>query len=140
MARDIRCFVRPGNDTSRIDSIHKNYPDASIEIFFGNLAAKEDAAECLHDVDRIYHLAAAMKGSPAEIFLNTVVTSKNLLHHVSDRINKIILISSFGVYGVADLPAGTLIDEKTPLETQPERRDVYSHAKCRQEKLFRDFK
>jgi nucleoside-diphosphate-sugar epimerase len=138
-ARDIRCFVRPGNDTSRIDSIRKEYTDASIEIFFGNLVSKEDTRSCLRDVDTVYHLAATMKGSPAEIFLNTVVTSKNLLDHLGDPIKRIVLISSFGVYGVADLPAGTLLDESTPLETKPEKRDVYSHAKWRQEKIFRDY-
>lgn len=138
-ARDVRCFVRPGNDTSRIESLGGDHPDAAIEIFHGNLVSKEDAAACMRGVDIVYHLAATMKGSPAEIFLNTVVTSKNLLEHLHDDIKKVILISSFGVYGVADLPADSLIDEGTPLETQPEKRDVYSHAKWRQEKLFRDY-
>jgi nucleoside-diphosphate-sugar epimerase len=136
--RDIRCFVRPGNDTSRIDAMREDYPDAAIETFHGNLVSREDAASCLRDVDVVYHLAATMKGSPAEIFLNTVVTSKNLLEAVHGQIKRIVLISSFGVYGVADLPPGELIDENSPLESRPEKRDVYSHAKWRQEKLFRD--
>jgi nucleoside-diphosphate-sugar epimerase len=138
--RDIRCFVRPGNDTSRIDAVRDDYPDAAIEIFHGNLVSKEDTVACLNGVEVVYHLAATMKGSPAEIFLNTVVTSKNVLEAMHDRTARVVLISSFGVYGVADLPPGELIDENTPLENHPEKRDVYSHAKWRQEKLFRDYR
>ncbi|HVY45025.1 MAG TPA: NAD(P)-dependent oxidoreductase, partial [Minicystis sp.] len=52
---------------------------------------------------------------------------------------RVVLVSSFGVYGVADLPRGAVVDEDTPLEPHPARRDVYSQAKLRQEKLFRDY-
>jgi nucleoside-diphosphate-sugar epimerase len=138
--RDIRCFVRPGNDTSRIEAARGEYPDAAIEICHGNLVSREDAAAGVSGVDVVYHLAATMKGSPAEIFLNSVVTSKNLLDALHGRIKRVVLISSFGVYGVADLPPGDLVDENTPLENRPEKRDVYSHAKWRQEKLFRDYR
>ncbi|MFH1754240.1 MAG: NAD(P)-dependent oxidoreductase [Candidatus Latescibacterota bacterium] len=137
--RDIRCLVRPGNDTSHLESMKNEYEDALLEICMGSLTSQGDAAACLRDVDIVYHLAATMKGSPAEIFLNTVVSSKNLLENVSERMQKLVLISSFAVYGVADLPAGSIIDENTPLEAHPEWRDVYSHAKWRQEKLFRDY-
>ena len=50
----------------------------------------------------------------------------------------IALVSSFGVFGVAGLPRGATVDEGSPLEPFPERRDVYSHAKLRQEQLFRE--
>ena len=55
------------------------------------------------------------------------------------RSGRFVLVSSFGVYGVADLPRGHLLDESTPLEPHPERRDLYSQAKLRQEKLFREY-
>jgi nucleoside-diphosphate-sugar epimerase len=50
-----------------------------------------------------------------------------------------VLVSSFGVYGVANLPRGHVLDEATPMEAQPARRDLYSQAKLRQEKLFREY-
>src|SRR5204862_5238265 len=73
--------------------------------------------------------------------LNTVVASKNLLEAIAaaDRPIKVVLVSSFGVYGVAGLPRGHVVDEETPLEPHPERRDLYSQAKLRQEKLFREY-
>jgi nucleoside-diphosphate-sugar epimerase len=51
----------------------------------------------------------------------------------------VVLVSSFGVYGVAGLRRGALVDESTPLEPHPERRDPYSFAKYRQEALFREY-
>ena len=44
-----------------------------------------------------------------------------------------------GVYGVADLPRGHVVTEQTPLEQFPEKRDLYSYAKLRQERLFREY-
>ena len=80
-----------------------------------------------------------MRGSPADLFLNTVVASKNLLEAAAGAVKRVVLVSSFSVYGAADLPRGTLIDERTPLETRPEKRDAYSHAKLRQELLVREY-
>ena len=55
------------------------------------------------------------------------------------RLPKVVLVSSFGVYGTAGIKRGALVDEDTPLEPNPERRDTYSQAKLRQEKLFRAY-
>ena len=46
-----------------------------------------------------------------------------------------MLVSSFSVYGVAELPRGIVLDETTPVETQPRRRDLYAQCKLRQEQL-----
>jgi nucleoside-diphosphate-sugar epimerase len=89
----------------------------------------------------VYHLAAGTGGAAADLFLNTVVASKNLLEAVLHRQHpaRVVLVSSFGVYGTAGLARGALVDEDTPFETNPERRDLYSQAKLRQEKLFREY-
>ena len=52
---------------------------------------------------------------------------------------KIVLCSTFSVYGVADMPRGTVVDEKTPLETHPELRDPYSQSKLKQEQLVWEY-
>jgi len=137
---DIRCFVRPGSRLEKLRALEERYPAAAIEYFTGNLTSARDAAEAIKGVRVVYHLAAAMAGSAADMFLNSVVASKNLLEAVSKRKTvKVVLVSSFGVYGVADRPAGSVVNERTPLETRPEERDVYSYSKWRQEVLFRDY-
>ncbi len=138
---DIRCFVRPGSNRSRLDDVMRRHPDAPLEMFEGSLATVPGAKAALDGVDLLYHLAAAPSGAPADIFLNTVVASQKLLEAMGqvDRPPKTVFVSSFGVYQVADLPRGGVLDESTPLETHPEKRDLYSAAKLRQEQLVWEY-
>ncbi len=138
---EVRCLVRTGSDRTRLDALAARYPQAKIELFAGSLASKDAAAKAIDGVEVVYHLAASLLGAAADIFLNTVVASKNLLEAIvgAGRPIKVVLVSSFGVYGVADLPRGHVVDEQTPVEPHPERRDLYSQAKIRQERLFREY-
>lgn len=140
--RALKLLVRPGSNRRRLDAVLARHPGADVEIVHGSLASVEEAKRLLPGVDTILHLAAALSGPPAELFLGTVVTSKHLLEAMAEAKSeaKVVLISSFGVYGVADLPRGQLLDERTPVEEHPERRDHYSHAKLRQEQVFADFR
>jgi nucleoside-diphosphate-sugar epimerase len=143
--KDIRCFLRGGSDRARLDDLARRYPDAKLDLHVGSLGSRQSAAAALEGVAVVYHLAASLLGAAADIFLNTVVASKHLLEAIvaaqggGGRLIKVVQVSSFGVYGVADLPRGTVVDEGTPLETHPERRDLYSQAKLRQERLFREY-
>jgi nucleoside-diphosphate-sugar epimerase len=136
--RDVRCFVRVGNDLGPLKKLGERYPTAQLELFPGTLTSRESAAKALQGVDVVYHAAAAKGGAAADMYLNSVVASKNLLDAMiaEKRPIKIVLVSSFGVYGVAELPKGTVVNESTPLEAHPERRDLYSQSKLRQETLF----
>lgn len=139
--RDIRCFLRASSKRARIDEVVKRYPQASIELFTGTLGSPADAAKALEGVDIVYHLAAALSGTAADMFRNTVVASKNLLEALvaSRRPIKVVLVSSLGVYGVAGLPRDHLLTETTPLEEHSERRGTYSQTKRLQESLFWDY-
>jgi nucleoside-diphosphate-sugar epimerase len=138
--KEIRCFVRPATDRARLENLRSKYPDANLEYTVGNLAMKGDAARAVEDIDILYHLAAGTVGSDADTVLNTVVASKNLLEAFSgDRPKLVVLVSSFSVYGVATLPRGSHVNENTPLEPHPEKRDSYSYAKLRQELLFQEY-
>ncbi len=137
---DLVAFLRKGSNQKRLDALLSEYP-GSFTIRTGSLGSIDDAKAALAGVDTVYHLAAAMGGAPADMYLNTIVTSKNLLEAAiaQPKAPKIVLVSSFGVYGVADLPRGSTIDEKTPLESHAELRDPYSQTKLRQELLFWDY-
>jgi nucleoside-diphosphate-sugar epimerase len=138
--REIRCFARPASDRSRLDALKRGHPDARIDVVVGNLARRADAERAVEGARVVYHVAAAMRGSPADFFTNTVVASRNLLEAATRaRPARVVLVSSIAVYGVSTMPAGHVLSERTPVEPHPERRDVYSHAKHRQEKLFWDW-
>ncbi len=139
--RDIRCFVREGSDRSRLEATRQKYPDAAIEYYVGTLVSPEDPVAALRGVDTIYHLAAALSGAPADMFFNTVVATKNLLNAVAAENPgvQMVHVSSFSVYGIADLPSGYTVTEQTPLETHPEKRDPYAFVKWHQEKLILEY-
>jgi nucleoside-diphosphate-sugar epimerase len=137
---DVRCLHRREPSASFRDSLASRYPAAAIEHVTGNLLSKSDAVRAAGGADLVLHLAAAMRGAPADIFMNTVVGSERLLSAlVENPAARIVLVSSFGVYGAGALPKGAVVNEQTPLESRPALRDAYSYAKLRQEQLFRDY-
>ena len=71
----------------------------------------ESATAAVAGCDVVYHCAAALSGAPADMFLNTVVTTRNLLDAMvkskapsTGKPPRLVHISSFGVYGVASCP------------------------------------
>ncbi|MBX3206856.1 MAG: NAD(P)-dependent oxidoreductase [Labilithrix sp.] len=139
---DVRCFLRRGSKRARLDEVLAKYPSQKTEITIGDLGSPEAAAKAIDGCDVVYHLAAALTGAPADMFLNTVVTTRHLLDAIAARRSgrpKLVHVSSFGVYGVATVPRGAVVDEATPLEPHPERRDPYSQAKLRQEQLVWEY-
>src|SRR5688572_471312 len=138
---DLRCLVRAGSNTNRLEALISAYPDSSVELFVGSLASIEKTAPVLEDVDTVLHLAAGLKGSAADLFLNSVVCSKNLLEAIAQtgRKIKVVHVSSFGVYAAAAMRPGEVLTEETPLESEPIRRDLYSYSKLRQEQLFWEY-
>ena len=143
--KDIRCLVRDSVKAERVVEIARQYPDAQVEISFGNLRSRADCAKAVREASMIYHLAAGMKGAAAELFSDSVVASRNLLDAIVSRHDipltdtRVVLVSSFGVYGVAQLGRRAQVNEDTLLEAHPERRDTYSYSKLRQEQLFWEF-
>ncbi len=134
----IRCLVRPGSSTTRIDDL---IDQGRVELKRGTLNSKFDCWAATEGIDVIYHLAAGMGGGAmADVWLTTVVATDNLLKAIEERGSgpaRFVHCSSFAVYGVGALPAGTIVDESTPLETNRREADDYSHAKLRQEELVR---
>jgi nucleoside-diphosphate-sugar epimerase len=142
---DIRCFLRDRGKAERLLALDESHRGPQLELCYGNLRLRADCARAVADVSLVVHLAAGLKGAPAELFADSVVASRNLLEALQARDNmplkqtRVVLVSSFGVYGVVSLRRGARIDELTPLEDHPEMRDTYSHSKLRQEQLFWDY-
>ena len=138
---DIRCLLRDASKADRLLEIARLHPEARIEVCHGNLRSKQDCARAVAGVSLIFHLAAGLRGAAAELFADSVIASRNLLQAIQKssgplgQTPRVVLISSFGVYGVAQLHRGARIDEDSPVEVRPDLRDSYSHSKLRQEQL-----
>jgi len=134
---DICCNVRRHTDIPKLQALSDQHSHTKLEYCVGNLKYRDDAARAVEGVELIFHLAAGKKGTAADLFLDSVVASRNLLDAVADRKPmRIVLVSSFSVYGVAGLGRGAKVNEQTVLEPHPEWRDHYSYSKLRQEQLF----
>ncbi|MGA2096859.1 MAG: polysaccharide deacetylase family protein [Candidatus Acidiferrum sp.] len=137
---DIRCNIRRRTDIPKLDALLKQYPDIRLDYCVGDLRYREDALRSVDGVQLIFHLVAGKKGTAADLFVNSVVASRTLLDAVADRKPmRIVLVSSFGVYGVAGLGRGARVNEQAVLEPHPEWRDHYSYSKLRQEQLFWEY-
>ncbi|HMF94240.1 MAG TPA: NAD-dependent epimerase/dehydratase family protein [Vicinamibacterales bacterium] len=135
----IRCLARPSSNAAPLRALASGPYADRVQVTVGNLQSARDAERAVAGADTICHLAAAMRGSPSSVFLDTVVATSRLLDAVaSSAVRRLVLVSSLSVYGLADVPVDRLVDEGIGLETHPEWRDVYSHAKLRQELLVHE--
>lgn len=94
----------------------------------------------LQDVDVVFHLAASLGGNWRSVFEATVLATERLFEAI-DRARwqgRFVHASSFAVYGLNQVPRGSLVDESTPLEPEPHRRDAYAWAKFLQERIVRE--
>ena len=101
-------------------------------------------------IDVVVHAAAALEGDDDHHRRNTVEPTRRLLQAIqqTNPANSgpeanapppaFILVSSFSVYDFLHLPEGGTLDETTPLEPRPDRRDAYCRAKLAQEALVRE--
>lgn len=135
--RSIRCLVRSGASRRKLQNLQASYGREAIEIAEGTLLNSRDIRRALHGAERVIHLAASMRGAPADMFLNTVVGSRNLYVEVGrSSVERLVVASTIGVYGLADYPTDRPVTESVPLDPFPERRDVYTYSKIEQEHLL----
>lgn len=130
----VAALVRPsGESRARIEA-------AGVEAVPCDLRRPpEGLAASLGDFDAIYHLAAGAGSGWREAFETNVAATENLLRAVLEAgwSGRFVHVSSFSVYGANQLPPGSTLDEGTPLEPQPGRRDDYAWTKLLQERLVR---
>lgn len=140
--RNIRCLVRLGSRCAKLHELARQC-DARIELLQGNLLSRDDCAKAVQNVAIIYHLAAASgQKSVPHAFLNTVVTTRNLIEAALQTgcLKRFVNMSSFAVYTNTEKPRGRVLDETCPVETNPASRgDAYSYSKIKQDELVIDY-
>lgn len=132
----VRCLVRPSSDVSALrDFVGPDHWPA-VEVVAGELSDVDACRKLIDDCDTVAHVAAALGGSTAVMFLNTVIPTRHLLAAAAQvGVRRFVQVSSFGVYGAAGLSTGALLNESTPLDPHPELRDPYSYSKIVQEQV-----
>ena len=142
--RNLRCVARPSSDVGRIEAMaRRTGGSARLEVIRGNLLSREDCAAATKNVAVIIHLAAARgEKSFPDAFMNSVVTTRNLLEAVAGKahLRRFVNISSFAVYSNQSKPRRGLLDESCPVENRPHLRgDAYCFAKVKQDEIVTEY-
>jgi nucleoside-diphosphate-sugar epimerase len=111
-----------------------------VEILRGNLLSRADCAAAVKDVAVTFHLAAgAGSKSFADAYLNSVVTTRNLLDAIVQHhcLRRFVNVSSLSVYTNQGKRSGRFLDENCQTERRPSGRgDAYCFAKSKQDELL----
>lgn len=137
----IRCAVRPSSDTDALAAFFGDQwqsVKSRIRFATGDLTNTDFCRDITDGVDCVLHAAAALGGSASSLVLNTVVPTRTLLTAAADqKVHRVVLVSSLGVYGPQKLPRGSVLDESCPLDEAPAQRDAYTYSKTLQEEVAR---
>ena len=140
---NIRCFVRP---SSRLDGLYKVIDRYSaldtVELVQGDLLSPEDCRRAIDGCAIVYHLAAGSDKSFAGSFMNSALTTRNLMQATVGRgeLNRFVNVSSFAVYSPVKIRCRGVLDETCPLEDSVQGRyDPYGFGKLKQEELVKEY-
>jgi nucleoside-diphosphate-sugar epimerase len=139
---NLRCLVRPTTNIKRLNEVIKKFEGADIEIVEGNLLSPDFCKMVTEKASVIYHLAAGVEKSFPGCFLNSVITTKNLLDSVIEKadIKRFVNVSSFAVYSNADTKRGGILDEHCSLDDKSWLRyEAYAYGKVKQDELVIDY-
>ena len=116
--------------------------EKNVEVVTGDLLSKADCRDAADGVSVVYHLAAGIEKSFAGAFMNSSLTTRNLLDAFLERSlpKRFVNVSSFAVYSNLSLKRNGLLDETCPLEAAPQERfDAYGFGKLKQEEMVREY-
>lgn len=140
--KNVRCFVRPSSSLTRLKSILSRADCNQTEIVSGDLLSREDCRKAARDIAIVYHVAAGFDKSFAGAFMNSALTTRNLIEAFLEvgAPKRFVNVSSFAVYSNLLLERGAVLDESCPLEDAPqERYDAYGFGKLKQEEVVREY-
>ena len=136
--RNVRAFVRPSSDLAALNAVVAGAgSNARIEIVQGNLLSREDSFAAARGASIILHLAAGGGNSYPDAFMNSVVTTRNLLDASLEGkcLRRFVNISSFAVYANRG-NSRRLLDEASAVEQNAgSSRDAYCFAKVKQDEI-----
>lgn len=130
--RSVLAMHRPASRAVAADGAERITPLA------GDLRQPGPWVEAITGVTEVIHCAAAASGDLATQLAGTVLATENLLAALPPSLQRFVHISSFSVYDFGAPGAFGTLDERTPLEARPLRRDAYTQTKLAQEAMVRE--
>jgi UDP-glucose 4-epimerase len=126
----VRAIVRPASKAPQWDN--------RVEILRADLRAEQNLKPAFSDIDTVVHLAAATSGDEDVQFAATVIGTERFLEAMEGcAVKRLIHVSSLVVYDWAR--AQSVMDENTPLVSDPYSMGGYTIAKVWQERVVTKF-
>src|SRR6266516_3473372 len=139
---NLRCFIRPSGHLARLQNVLDKFEAGRVKFVAGDLLSRDDCRKAAEGVSIIYHLAVGVEKSFAGAFMNSALTTRNLMDAFLEygKPKRFVNVSSFAVYSNFGLKRGGLLDETCPLEDAPQERfDAYGFGKLKQEEIVREY-
>ena len=139
---NLRCFVRPSGEIAKLKEVIGRFSNNKAELVYGNLISPDDCRNACKGVKVIFHLAAGIEKTFPGCFMNSVVTTRNLLNSALSEgvIKRFVNVSSFAVYSNMNIKRGGMLDETCELESQfMERQDAYCFGKVKQDEIVLEY-
>jgi nucleoside-diphosphate-sugar epimerase len=133
----LRCLVRSTQNIPALRQI-TDTRDAEVQIIQGNLLSRDDCRLAAKDVSLIFHLAAGNGKSFADCFMNSAVTTRNLLDATLEgsHLKRFLSVSSLAVYSGFHILRGAILDESCAIESEHMARfEPYCYGKIKQDEL-----
>jgi nucleoside-diphosphate-sugar epimerase len=138
----VRGLTRSTSNSNRLETLRREFPSADLEIVNGNLLSRETCAAAARDIAVVYHLAAGIDKTFPGCFLNSVVTTRNLLDSVTSErtLKRFVNTSSLAVYSNEAIRRGGVLDESCEVDNKlVERYDPYAYGKAKQDEIVREY-
>ena len=137
--KHLRCLKRPASSAGYLNDLQTDFPDAQIEIIEGNLLSRDVCRAAARDASIVYHLAAGNDKTYPGCYLNSVITTRNLLDALSAHtwLKRFVNVSSISVYANTHMSRGALLDEGCEIDHNClDRHEAYVYGKIKQDEMI----
>lgn len=112
---------------------------SQVQIVVGDLGDPEIVDHAIAGVRTVYHVGAAMRGSPEQFRAGTTVAVLNVIESVlRHAVPRLVYVSSLSVMDHAGRREGTVLRENSAYEPHPQRRGLYTQTKLEAERSVID--
>jgi 2-alkyl-3-oxoalkanoate reductase len=112
--------------------------DPGIQQVIGDLGDPAIVAHAVAGAGVVYHVGAAMRGSPRDFEAGTVWGTRNIIEACRTHgTRRLVYVSSLSVLDHAGREPESILNESSPYEPQPQLRGAYTQTKLTAEMLVR---
>lgn len=138
----VRCLARATSTSGNLEKIVGEIGRVSLDIVKGNLLSPETCRIAADGVSVIFHLAAGVEKSYPGCFLNSVITTRNLLDAAIKEpgLKRFVNVSSIAVYSNERIRRGGALDESSDIEDNlADRYEPYVYGKAKQDEIVLEY-